>query len=535
MHDKLKLFLTKINLPEKYYEYFKDGEILKLRLDQTRKNGVFVIKVKNILDDDILDYIDNNINNSFPDMNSIKASFVIENIDYNEIINYYKRAIIKSTLTKPMKELFSEKKVSVNDNILLIELDNIAEENILNNNIDSIINYYNRLGFSKIKIDININKLNNNTYLEEVISNAEVKQKEEKEEDKVLLGNLVNGDTTLIKDIIAEESGVTVEAYVFGIEEFESSKSAFKILTFKISDNTDSIYAKYFTKDKDIFKKLSKNMKSGWFRINGYVKQDIYAKDLVLNIRNVSKIPSKDVAIKDDAKEKRIELHAHTMMSQMDGLTKLDLGKHTCELVTNAINMGYKAVAITDHNGCQAFPIAYSLIKSHNKNIKDPKDHFKGLYGTELTLVDDTVNIVVNPTDLPLEDTCYVVFDTETTGFNAAGEDQMIEIGAVKLKNGDIIDRFDKLIDPKRHIPDKITELTCITDDMVSGCESEDVVTKEFLAWAGDLPLVAHNAKFDISFVTMAMKKYNLGEFKSTVIDTLELSRTLDQGYARHS
>ena len=131
MHDKLKLFLTKINLPEKYYEYFKDGEILKLRLDQTRKNGVFVIKVKNILDDDILDYIDNNINNSFPDMNSIKASFVIENIDYNEIINYYKRAIIKSTLTKPMKELFSEKKVSVNDNILLIELDNIAEENIL--------------------------------------------------------------------------------------------------------------------------------------------------------------------------------------------------------------------------------------------------------------------------------------------------------------------------------------------------------------------------------------------------------------------
>ena len=268
MHDKLKLFLTKINLPEKYYEYFKDGEILKLRLDQTRKNGVFVIKVKNILDDDILDYIDNNINNSFPDMNSIKASFVIENIDYNEIINYYKRAIIKSTLTKPMKELFIEKKVSVNDNILLIELDNIAEENILNNNIDSIINYYNRLGFSKIKIDININKLNNNTYLEEVISNAEVKQKEEKEEDKVLLGNLVNGDITLIKDIIAEESGVTVEAYVFGIEEFESSKSAFKILTFKISDNTDSIYAKYFTKDKDIFKKLSKNMKSGWFRIN---------------------------------------------------------------------------------------------------------------------------------------------------------------------------------------------------------------------------------------------------------------------------
>ena len=134
MHDKLKLFLTKINLPEKYYEYFKDGEILKLRLDQSRKNGVFVIKVKNILDDDILDYIDNNINSSFPDMNSIKASFIIDNIDYNEVINYYKKAITKSTLTKPMRELFSEKKISVSDNTLFIDLDNIAEENILNNN-----------------------------------------------------------------------------------------------------------------------------------------------------------------------------------------------------------------------------------------------------------------------------------------------------------------------------------------------------------------------------------------------------------------
>ena len=110
----------------------------------------------------------------------------------------------------------------------------------------------------------------------------------------------------------------------------------------------------------------------------------------------------------------------------------------------------------------------------------------------------------------------------------------MIEIGAVKISHGDIIDRFDKLIDPKRHIPDKITELTCITDAMVSGCDDEKTVTKEFLEWAGNLPMVAHNAKFDISFIEMAMKKYDLGEFKNTVIDTLELSRTLDQGYARH-
>lgn len=536
MHDKLKLFLEKIKLPLEYYDYFKGGKILKLKLDSSRRNGVFVIELDNVIEEDVLNYVNNNISNGFPDMNSIRAEFVVRNINYDDAINFYKKAISNSTLTKPMKELFKEKNISVNEKTLLIDLDNIAEQTIFKNHEESILDFYNKLGFSNLKISININEENAKKVREELDKNKEVTSFIPKKEDSpILLGEDIKKSITEIKDIIAEEGDVTVEAYVFGVEEFESNKSAFKILTFKISDNTDSIYAKYFTKDADSFKKLSKNMKSGWFRINGYVKQDVYAKDLVLNIRNVVKIDSKDVVIKDDAEEKRVELHAHTMMSQMDGLTKLDLGKHTCELVTNAIKMGYRGVAITDHNGCQAFPIAYGIIKSHNKGIEDKSKHFKGLYGTELTLVDDTVNIVVRPTSDSLKDSTYVVFDTETTGFNAGGSDQMIEIGAVKLKNGEIIDSFDELIDPGRHIPDKITELTCITDEMVKGCDDEKTVTSRFLKWAGDNPMVAHNAKFDISFLSMAMKKYDLGEFNSTVIDTLELSRTLDQGYARHS
>ena len=197
--------------------------------------------------------------------------------------------------------------------------------------------------------------------------------------------------------------------------------------------------------------------------------------------------------------------------------------------------MGYRGVAITDHNGCQAFPIAYGIISSYNKKQDDPNKHFKGLYGTELTLVDDTVNIVIRPDNRDLISSTYVVFDTETTGFNAGGGDTMIEIGAVKIKEGTIIDRFDELIDPKKHIPDKITELTCITDDMVKGKDDEETVVKKFLDWVGDAPMVAHNAKFDISFIEMAMKKYNLGAFTNTVIDTLELSRAIDTGYTRHS
>ena len=196
--------------------------------------------------------------------------------------------------------------------------------------------------------------------------------------------------------------------------------------------------------------------------------------------------------------------------------------------------MSFREESILDMRATSYTQHPTHIINDHNKKIEDPKEHFKGLYGTELTLVDDTVNIVVRSSDLPLEDTTYVVFDTETTGFNAGGVDQMIEIGAVKIRGEEIIDRFDELIDPKRHIPDKITALTCITDDMVRGKDDEETVTKKFLEWAGDLPMVAHNAKFDISFIEMAMKKYNLGTFTNTVIDTLELSRTLDQGFARH-
>ena len=536
MNDKLKLLLDKLKLPNEYYKYFETGKILKLKLNKERTKGVFEIEIDDKLPDSCTSYIDNNISSVFNNMESVSVKIIVRNLDYSNTVDMFKSAILNSSLTKPMKELFMEKKVSYDDYKLTIEVDNIAEQNIIGNHIDSILDYYIDLGYKKLKLDILINS--ENALLVKKELEEELKQEKlapKKEENPLIHGEEPKGNITKIKDIIAEEGNVIVEAYVFGVEEFESTKSAFKILTFMISDNTDSIYAKFFTKDKDDFKNMSKKMKSGWFRIQGYVKQDQFAKELVLNIRNVMKIPSKDNDVVDDSEVKRVELHAHTMMSQMDGITKVDLGKHTCELVTNAINMGYRAVAITDHNGCQAFPIAFGLIKGHNKKIEDKSKHFKGLYGTELTLVDDTVYIVVRPSDLPLLGTTYVVFDTETTGFNAGGEDQMIEIGAVKVKDGNIIDRFDELIDPKRHISEKITELTCITDAMVSGCDDEKTVTKKFLDWAGDLPMVAHNAKFDISFIEMAMKKYDLGEFTNTVIDTLELSRTLDQGFARHS
>lgn len=160
MHDKLKLFLSKINLKEEYYKYFNDGKILKLKLDPSRKNGVFVIEIENTLDDEVLRYINENISSGFPDMESIKAEFVVRNVDYKTIVNYFPDAIDNSTLTKPMKELFKEKKVSVDGTKLTIDVDNIAEENIFRNHLDSILNHLKRLGFKDVVVDVFINEEN---------------------------------------------------------------------------------------------------------------------------------------------------------------------------------------------------------------------------------------------------------------------------------------------------------------------------------------------------------------------------------------
>ncbi len=559
MDTKLESILKKINYKNDYFVEFIDAKV-----DRVNANGSkldIVIHNKTNLTTEAY----NELEKSFKDFFNIEEIYlyiIVDEIDNDKLLNEYKNVIGLLKKEKSLLEIF-EDSLAFEEEKYLIKAAHEFEKATIEKYIPRITEYLEKRGFD-IDIDVvlsleereNIKNTINNDLEIKIPTTKVVKQEEkaptktnftnfgkpkyEKKEvnEDTIKGRVIKDDAVSIKTIVGEEDSVTIEGEVFGTEEFEPSSKAFKILTIKLTDYSDSIYCKIFSRDEEEFASLKKNCKVGaWLKIRGSTKLDKYAgNEIVLNIRDINKIPPKRTKkIVDDAPVKRVELHAHTMMSQMDGVTKLDLGKHTCELVSNAIEAGYRGVAITDHNGCQAFPISYQLIRAHNKKIENVKDHFKGLYGTELTLVDDTVYVVVRPNDLPLEGTTYVVFDTETTGFNAAGGDQMIEIGAVKLKDGEIIDRFDELINPGYHIPDHISELTCITDDMVKDSDTEEEVTKRFLSWVGDCPLVAHNAKFDISFVSMAMKKYNLGEFNYTVLDTLELSHILDQAYARHS
>ncbi len=595
MNDNFKKLINNIQLEDEYYQYFEEGKLLKIITNSEKTDYTFIIEIKDTLPTEVYDYFYNRLKETYKDVNKVYVVFKPIDININLLKDYYQYIMINYSKKCPVLETFIDNNIELNEETISIEVSNIAEQNKLLSMEKNIILDLRRAGYNVSTLLVKIVEcdsiIDTPTTIE--VPAYRLEKKEEVVEDKkeffkknftpkkietdehpdAVLGRIIDTFPVRLDSITGPTNGVTIEGELFGID-IRETKTDLVIYTLKITDYTDSIYGKIFVNGAEESQRISKLLKSGnWYKFRGNIKEDKYSNEEVLSLLDINKMEKKEKEkIIDDAPVKRVELHAHTMMSQMDGLTKLDLGKHTCELVSRCMDMGYRGVAITDHSGCQAFPIAFGIIDGYNKGIrkglKSKKEEienkladdnceeskedlqkeldnvneqiknppiFKGLYGTELVLVDDTVNIVVRPRPFNLKESTYVVFDTETTGFNAAGGDQMIEIGAVKICEGNIIDRFDEFINPHRHIPDKITELTCITDDMVKDADDEETVTKRFLEWIGDLPMVAHNAKFDISFIEMAMHKYNLGEFTSTVIDTLELSRTLDQGFARHS
>ena len=592
MDEKLKRIMGRINVSDDYLEEFKNAKVISNKVDDL--NNTVDVVIQN--DDDISSAFYDELTSKFSSFFDASVSLKILNETrtsthfkehFDNVLNTGKSVI-------PMIELINSK-TSFNGNDLSIKAVNEVEKYGIIDSLDLlneiVSNYGTNFTYTidlddELREEINTNiETESNEISSRPYEKVEVKQqssgmfprrRKKNADERTIFGNLIPKEDEVwkISSLHSEKDNIVIEGKIFGTEEFTPASKAFKILTLKITDGTDSILAKTFIRDDDEYNTVVKKTKPGTYvKLKGSTKIDQYSNDeLVLNVYDIYESDHKKENRKDETVTKRVELHAHTMMSGMDGITKLDLGKHTSELVERTIKMGYRGVAITDHSGCQAFPISFAIINSHNKdvkkkinskkeeleakkaeatdqnlisvidedleNINEELKHpklFKGLYGTELTLVDDIVDIVIRPTKDDLLSTTYVVFDTETTGFNAGGGDQMIEIGAVKLKDGEIIDRFDELINPHRHIPDNITKLTGISDDMVEDKDDEETVTKKFLEWTGDLPLVAHNAKFDISFLGMAMKKYDLGELKNTVIDTLELSRTLDQGEARHS
>ena len=555
MDEKIKILLEKLEIKEDHYNYFLSSKLDKIKINKAQKSCTIYLSNKEMYNYEVVEELENNKHLIAPDYEIVNIVYNFENKDNKKYLTYFKIALEKVKDILRVLEIYKDKLILEYNNFILVA-NNKVEEAKLSKALPIINEFYHNLG---LETDIKLEE-RKEEHIKEVIdknisdsiaaSKGRVEEYKKKEEQKLaegdkpkfprrhstkkdpgtVIGIMIEDMEIPISSIAGEDNNVTIWAEVFGLDYFESSKTDFKIITLKLTDYTDSIYCKVFARGEEEYSRICKELKKGkWYKIRGYVKSDQFSNgELVLNARDIE-LKEKQVEKREDkAEEKRVELHTHTKMSQMDGICD------EVALVNQAIAWGHKAIAITDHNGCQAFPHVFNTVTAYNKGLPD-EDKFKALYGTELTLIDDSVDIVVRKTDDVMLDLTYVVFDFETTGFNAGGKDSIIEIGAVKMKDGVILEKYDELINPGVKLEQKIIDVTSITDEMLEGKDNEENAIKRFIEWFGDLPMVAHNAKFDVSFLEMAYKKYNLGTFKNTVIDTLELSRTLDNNYARHS
>ncbi len=333
----------------------------------------------------------------------------------------------------------------------------------------------------------------------------------------LVIGYDIKEEPVPIQEIQEEERRITIQGTVFGAE-LRELKSGRHLLTFHLTDYTDSLTIKMFSRDKEDVKMLEAIKDGMWLKVRGSVQHDTFMRELVMNANDINQIEQR--GRKDHAEEKRVELHAHSPMSALDGVASIK------SLFSTAAKWGHKAIAITDHGVVQAFPEAYSTAK---------KNGIKCILGLEAYVVEDGVNIVYNlnadlSNDVKIdENTPYVVFDVETTGLNAA-ENTIIEIAAVKMRGTEIIDTWSELIDPGHPIGAKTTEITGITTEMVAGKPKIDVVLPQFKEFAGDAILVAHNAEFDQGFINACALRIGMETWKNPFLDTLPLARLLYPG-----
>ena len=321
---------------------------------------------------------------------------------------------------------------------------------------------------------------------------------------------------TPMGNILEEERRITIEGYIFD-KEVRELRSKRKILILKITDYTSSFIVKKFSsgeKDEQIFDAIQTGK---WLKVRGSIQEDTFMRDLVMNAQDLVEVTHAQRVDRAPEDQKRVELHVHSNMSQMDATNKIG------DFVAQAAKWGHKAIAITDHGGAQSFPDAHQAAK---------KAGIKMIYGVEANIVDDGVQVAYNPKPTPLADATYVVFDVETTGLSAV-YDTIIELAAVKMHKGNVEASFDEFIDPGHPLSNTTINLTGITDEMVRGSKSEEEVLRLFREFSEGAVLVAHNASFDMGFLNTSYRKYGIPEAENPVIDTLELARYLYPEFKR--
>ena len=343
----------------------------------------------------------------------------------------------------------------------------------------------------------------------------------------VLYGYDVEGEIVPMDQILDEMGEITIRGKVLSVEEREIRNEK-TIVSFFITDFTDTMKCKMFCPNEEL-PNIREGVKKGAFLlVRGLCAMDSFDKDLTISIKSLQKTKDFTVTRMDHSAKKRVELHCHTKMSDMDGVSDV------IDIVKRAYKWGHPAIAITDHGVVQALADVFHTWQDLYKGAKaeaekegkqlDRQDFFKVICGCEIYLVDDLKNIVVGPKGQSLMDS-FVVFDIETTGFSSV-TNHIIEIGAVKVENGKIVDRFSTYVNPQEPIPYRITKLTTITDADVMDAPTIDQVLPEFFAFCEGCVLVAHNASFDTGFIKENARKLEL-PYAYTHVDTLAMARVL--------
>ncbi len=343
----------------------------------------------------------------------------------------------------------------------------------------------------------------------------------EDEDSPLILGMNPEIKEPLIKvqDVGIESGNVCIDGEVIAIEDREL-KGGKILLSLSIYDGTSTMTCKAFLTKDNSKKVIGKIKGAKGIKLAGKAGMDTFSNEITImaNTIVVSTGIKKEVR-QDNSEVKRVELHMHTQMSQMDAVTP------AAELIKRAMKWGMKSIAITDHGVVQSFPDAHKMLGFDNPDMKV-------IYGVEAYLVPDKSNIVTNSRNQTLEDTTYCVLDLETTGLSFRTE-KITEVGIMKVKNGEVIDKFSCFVNPEKPIPPKVVEVTNITDEMVKDAETIDKVFPKILEFVGDSVLVAHNADFDIGFLKHNAKELGY-TLDNTYMDTLRLAKRLFPDFKKY-
>ena len=362
-----------------------------------------------------------------------------------------------------------------------------------------------------------------NTIIE--LENTDVPElpSEDDEDTPLILGTtpVINDPLVKISELGVDDGRVSIDGEVIGMEDREL-KSGKVLLSFDVYDGTSSMTCKAFL-TKDNSKKVIKRIKNAkGVKIAGTAQMDSFSNELTVMVNTIIESEGvKKVIRQDNSEVKRVELHMHTQMSQMDAMTS------ATDLIKRAMKWGMKSIAITDHGVVQSFPEAHKLLGVDNPDMKV-------IYGVEAYLAPDNTKSVYNGKGQSI-DTTYCVLDLETTGFSAVTE-KITEVGIMKVKNGEVIDEFSTFVNPEKHIPERVTEVTNITDEMVADSETIDKVFPKILEFLGDdkeTVIVAHNANFDVGFLKQNAKALGYS-FDYTYLDTLSLAKDLFPDYKKY-